>query len=115
MISKKKINTVIRLAQKAEKRRKKNKDHYNYKVFYGKLDSYLNSLSFAEVKSIQSIMYLGRDQDFNSNLTPKQIYANQLNYFNNLGWNKKEIEIDQMIFKTPLAEYLIDGKKILKL
>lgn len=115
MILKKKINKVIKLAQKKEKRRKKN-PKAPYRALYSALDSYLNSLSFEEVKSLQAIMYLGRDKDYDNNLSPKQIYNSQINYFNkSIGWNTKEIEINQMVEKMPFADYLIEGKKILEI
>jgi hypothetical protein len=80
------------------------------------LETYLNNLSFDEVKSLQAIMYLGRDKDYDSGLSPQKIYDSQFEYFDKtLGWNKKDLEVNQMIEKMPLADYLLEGKRILAL
>ena len=114
MISVVKIDDVIKLAQARE-------NDYNIDSMQSNdldlaLESYVKNLSFDEVKSLQSIMYLGRDGDYDHKLTPEQIYKANFEYFDKeVGWNTKPIEINQMVGKGPLAEYLINGKKILGL
>ena len=81
------------------------------------LDSYFNSLDFATIKTLQCIMYLGRDEDHDSNDIPEVIYEKQQKYFDDsIGWNTKEIEINQMTEKSPvLYDYFKNGFKILKI
>ncbi|MEK5149031.1 hypothetical protein MKX53_18790 [Psychrobacillus sp. FSL K6-4615] len=78
-----------------------------------KLEDYLSKLSFDDVKMLQTVMYLGRDKDYDSKLTPNEIYDDYLRYIGGNGWNTKEIEIGQMTEKLPLGEYLTNGLKIL--
>lgn len=54
-------------------------------------------------------MYLGRDKDYNP------IYKKEREYFDNLGWNDKWAEVNQILSKVPLNEYLKNGLKILKI
>lgn len=83
-------------------------------AFAIELDDYLQSLDFDEVKMLQTIMYLGRDKDYDKSLPPHLIYENEFNYFEKNGWVNKEVEINQMTEKIPLADYLKSGLDILK-
>lgn len=78
------------------------------------LDDYLQSLDFDEVKMLQTVMYLGRDQDYDKSLPPHLIYENEFDYFEKDGWVSKEVEINQMTEKMALADYLKSGLDILK-
>lgn len=79
------------------------------------LDDYFNSLDFEIIKILQCIMYLGRDEDYDSSDIPQAIYEKQRQYFDDtIGWNTKEIEINQITEKSPvLYNYFINGFKIL--
>jgi hypothetical protein len=79
------------------------------------LTSYLNSLDFECVKDIQTIMYLGRDEDFEESDSYQKRFEEARKYFDEAGWNKKNIEVHQMTEKLPLAEYLANGMKILNI
>lgn len=79
------------------------------------LDSYFNSLDFEVVKMIQSIMYLGRDRDYDKSDLPSEIYRKNREYMDQLGWATKEIEINQMVEKLPLDTYLQNGFRILEI
>ncbi|PEJ54303.1 hypothetical protein CN676_08705 [Bacillus wiedmannii] len=79
------------------------------------LESYLKGLDFDTVKIIQTIMYLGRDKDYNKEDTPEEIYRKERGYFDSQGWNTQDIEINQMVEKAPLDQYLEDGLEILKI
>lgn len=115
MIAVNKIDDVIKLAREREDLYEREAKVYHNNLD-DKLEEYLNNLSFDEVKSLQAIMYLGRDRDYDANLAPQQIYNSQFDYFDKtLGWNTKELEINQMVGKMPIAKYLIEAKKILKL
>ncbi|MFB4471812.1 hypothetical protein ACDI16_02440 [Oceanobacillus caeni] len=89
-----------------------NKDHENELELY----NFLCALDFETVKVLQTLMYLGRDKDYNGNLTSKNIYLEERRYFDNqIGWKTKEIEINQMVEKLPLDEYLEEALKILRI
>lgn len=77
------------------------------------LDDYLNSLDFEDVKMIQTIMYLGRDKGYTTNNSSEETYRKNREYMDNVGWNDKGIEVEQIIQKLPLDEYLEEGFKIL--
>lgn len=77
------------------------------------LVAYLNELDYEVVKTIQVIMYLGRDEDYDGYDIPEEIYRKQRKYFDSLGWNNKVIEINQIAEKMPLDIYLTNGFKIL--
>lgn len=115
MILVSKINDVIQLADKRRKFYEANPDS-NYNSLDTDIENYLKSLTFDEIKSLQSIMYLGRDKDYDRSQSPQEIYNAQYDYFDKaLGWNTKELEINQMVEKLPLDQYLADAKIILGL
>lgn len=79
------------------------------------LFDFLNSLDYEVVKSLQVIMYIGRDsscieEDGTYN------YEKSRKVFDKQGWNEdKSIEVNQMVEKVHLAEYLKDGLKKLNI
>jgi hypothetical protein len=77
------------------------------------LNDYMVKLSFDDVKMLQTVMYLGRDRDYDKSQTPIEIFNDYLNYLGKNGWNTKEIEINQMTEKAPLADYIRSGLEIL--
>lgn len=79
------------------------------------LRTYCETLDFETIKVLQTIMYLGRDRDYDYNDTPEEIYKKQREYFDLQGWNTQEIETNQMIGKKPLPQYLREGFEILKI
>jgi|SRR5699024_519354 len=78
------------------------------------LDNYLQSLNYDDVKMLQTVMYLGRDQDYDKSLPPHLIYKKEFDHFDKSGWVSKEVEINQMTEKVPLADYLKSGLAILE-
>jgi len=109
MISVNKIDDVIKIAHERQA-------YYNTNIrvsnnLHLALQTYLRNLSFDEVKSLTSIMYLGKDKDYYRKLTPIQIYKSNFEYFDKtLTWFTKDLEIKQMVEKLQLAKYLTDGK-----
>lgn len=79
------------------------------------LKNYLDELDFDTIKTIQSIMYLGRDRDYDKQDEPEEIFRKEREYFDSQGWKTKSIEINQMVEKAPLDQYLEDGLKILQI
>lgn len=77
------------------------------------LSDYLFSLSFDDVKMIQTVMYLGRDREYDLSSTPLEIYNEFNEYLDRHGWESKEIEANQILEKGPLADYLKSGLEIL--
>lgn len=79
------------------------------------LFDYISSLDYEEIKTIQTIMYIGRDGScaeedgtFDYFKTRKRMDVK--------GWNEdKDIEAMQMVEKIPLADYLRKGCEKLNL
>ena len=114
MISVNKIDAVIKLAQIKEVTYNEN-TYASYSSLNSKLETNLKKLSFDDVRSLRIIMYLGKDEDHSRDLKPIKIYENLKYFGETLDRKTKEFEIDQILEKLPLANYLINGKKILKL
>ncbi|MDA2546910.1 hypothetical protein ACQVWG_05770 [Bacillus cereus] len=79
------------------------------------LDNYMDELDFETIKTLQVIMYLGRDRDYNKQDTPEEIYRKEREYFDSQGWNTKSIETDQMTSKVPFGQFLEEGLEILQI
>lgn len=76
---------------------------------------YLDSLDMEIIKFIQTVMYIGRDYSGKEEKTPRMIYNEQKEELDFVGWNTKSIEINQMMGKAPLANYLREGLSKLEL
>lgn len=86
----------------------------DYDVTYvNQLTEILMNLELDEVMALQTIMYLGRDKDYNSNLTSDEIFLDYKKYIESLGIKTKELEVRQMVEKMPLGKYITDGYAIL--
>ena len=81
-----------------------------YQVATKELLLYLNSLDFDTIKELQILMYMGRDEA-NNKLDGITIFNQYYEEFEKR-WNTKEIEINQIMEKMPLAGYLKNGKQI---
>lgn len=75
------------------------------------LRAYVKTLDYEMVKIIQIIMYIGRDGSILTN--PVEIYIIARREFELNGWNRRDIEENQMLNKLPLHDYLENGCKIL--
>ena len=73
----------------------------------------LEDLEIEQILALQTIMYLGRDKEYDPNLSPAEIFQSNYDSLVSLGVNKKSIEINQMIEKVPLGDYLREGYHIL--
>ena len=86
----------------------------DYDVTYvNQLTEILMNLELDEVMALQTIMYLGRDKDYKSNLTSDEIFLDYKKYIESLGIKTKELEVRQMVEKMPLGKYITDGYAIL--
>lgn len=86
----------------------------DYDVTYdNQLTEILMNLELDEVMALQTIMYLGRDKDYNSNLTSDEIFLDYKKYIESLGIKTKELEVRQMVEKMPLGKYITNGYAIL--
>lgn len=86
----------------------------DYDVTYdNQLTELLMNLGLDEVMALQTIMYLGRNKDYNSELTPDEIFLDYKKYMEALGIKTKELEVRQMVEKMPLGEYITEGYAIL--
>ena len=82
-------------------------------TYDNQLTEILMNLELDEVMALQTIMYLGRDKDYNSNLTSDEIFLDYKKYIESLGIKTKELEVRQMVEKMPLGKYITDGYAIL--
>lgn len=78
-----------------------------------KLIKYLNELDFETIKMIQTVMYLGRDNEYSDLSNGEQRYLKLREDFDKKGWKTKDIEISQIKQKVPLDKYLKKGLSIL--
>ncbi|MPQ42859.1 DUF3775 domain-containing protein [Clostridium tarantellae] len=77
------------------------------------LQELLESLDFESISNVCSIMYLGRDRDYNKLDSPEEILRKQKKYIDKtMGYNK-DIMIDMITEKVPLDKYLRSGFDIL--
>ncbi|MGV4321239.1 hypothetical protein [Bacillus mojavensis] len=106
------FNKVIELAEKKRKLVDKGQSYSNEDI---ELNNFLDRLTFEDIKVLQTVMYLGRDRDYDENMSSAEIYREQRGYFDNEGWQGKDIEAGQMSEKTPLDRYLINGLEILNI
>ncbi len=85
-----------------------------YSTARKRLTDYLESLSYDQVRIIQTVMYVGRDTSYEmTDINPKDLYEEK---FNSLTWHEnKSIEISQIVQKESLDEYLIKGIEILRI
>jgi len=77
------------------------------------LDEFLDTLKYEDIQLLQTIMYLGRDNEHQEGETPEEIYQQK---FDSLLWNEnKHIEVNQMTGKQQLGDYLTNGAKLLNI
>ncbi len=73
------------------------------------LFDYISALDYEEIKTIQTIMYIGRDGSC-AEEDGTYDYFKTRKYMDMKGWNEdKDIEVMQIVQKVPLADYLRDG------
>ncbi|MCS0674626.1 DUF3775 domain-containing protein [Cytobacillus firmus] len=77
------------------------------------LDDYVSTLGYDDIMMLQTVMYLGRDRDYDRSQSSEEIYQEYLNYLKENGTNDKDIEANQMTEKGPLGDYLKSGLEIL--
>lgn len=81
------------------------------------LIDYFENLTDNEIMLVQTIMYIGRDET-EDGLRGESIDSLINSYFKELGFEldkpiKRDVEINQIIQKMPLDEYLIRGLKLI--
>lgn len=76
---------------------------------------YLLSLPYESLTDLITLMYMGRDADADMTLPPAQRFADYWSYMENIGCFSGGCEViaSQMMDKTPLAQYLQNGRRIL--
>lgn len=78
------------------------------------LFNYLDSLDYETLKVIQTIMYLGKNNDYNRDLLGEDIYIDYRQYMDEIiGWNTKEEAVLKIDEKSQLADYLENGLSII--
>lgn len=76
------------------------------------LYKYLMSLDFEVIQALQTIMYVGRD--FGEEEQVDNYYKLKRAELDARGWKTKSIEINQMVQKRPLGDYLMRGWAMVK-
>lgn len=78
------------------------------------IGGFLRTFSYEQIQTLQTIMYLGRDNDVEiSDKSAEAIFDEKLR---RLIWtNDIEIEIGTIVSKRPLATYLKEGMRLLGL
>lgn len=78
------------------------------------IGGYLRTFNYEQIQTLQTIMYLGRDKDVElCDKSPEAIFDEKKR---RLIWtNDIEIEIGTIVSKRPLATYLKEGMRLLKL
>ncbi|MGL4737102.1 MAG: hypothetical protein ACRCW2_06550 [Cellulosilyticaceae bacterium] len=77
------------------------------------LKAYLNAQNMAFIKLIQVVIHIGKTTELQVE-TPQALYEQTMENFDCLkGWRPQEIEVQNMIFKTPLDHYFAKGLHIL--
>ncbi len=115
------VETAKKIAEIANKRSENMREGfftYNDMVdfdepYSDQITKILMDLSLDEVMSLQTIMYLGRDKDHNSKLSPDEIFLDYKKYIESLGVNTKKLEVEQMVGKSYLGKYIREGYEIL--
>ena len=115
------VETAKKIAEIANKRSENMREGfftYNDMVDFDEpyseqITKILMDLSLDEVMSLQTIMYLGRDKDHNSKLSPDEIFLDYKKYIESLGVNTKKLEVEQMVGKNYLGQYIREGYEIL--
>jgi len=74
---------------------------------------FLKTFNYEQIQTLETIMYVGRDNDNEIfDRDPEVIFNEKMKQ---LAWtNIIEIEIDTILSKRPLANYLKEGMRILK-
>ena len=111
------VETAKKIAEIANKRSENMREGfftYNDMVDFDEpyseqITKILMDLSLDEVMSLQTIMYLGRDKDHNSKLSPDEIFLDYKKYIESLGVNTKKLEVEQMVGKNYLGQYIREG------
>lgn len=96
------------------KRREQKYSDTDLSDYYGqKIIDILMKLDFDEVMDLQTVMYLGRDKDYNPDLPQEQIFLEYKKNLESLGKSSKELEVEQMVSKMTLGKYITEGYEIL--
>lgn len=76
------------------------------------LEDYMMSLDFEDIQWLQTLMYLGRDREYDESDSYEERFAKIYQDLNRSGWEDKRIEVRQMTEKGPLDIYLMNGSQI---
>ncbi|MCC9626365.1 DUF3775 domain-containing protein [Thalassospira sp. MA62] len=105
------IEKLIGLSHQWEENYQLNK-YAEVKNLRGQLESILNDLTLDEIMMIQTIMYMGRDQDYDDTKSSLENYEIKLKELTPA--KRKDIEIYQIVSKMPLRVYLANGISIIR-
>lgn len=106
------VNTARQIVTIANARKNNANNSNIHASLSNNLTQILMSLSLDKVIALQTIMYLGRDQD-PIGITPDEIFINKQKTILFVGINDQDIEVGQIVEKIHLGDYLTTGYKIL--
>jgi|LGVF01.2.fsa_nt_gb hypothetical protein len=123
MVSIEVLNTIIQYARERARLNKESEGAFDnaseiedespeYKKINNKLLEFLFSLSDDDIKSVMTIMYVGRDNDHEEGQNPTDNFNEK---YNQISWSDKSNDVIQIASKQPLAEYLNSGMTILQM
>ncbi|GKV65906.1 MULTISPECIES: DUF3775 domain-containing protein [unclassified Sporosarcina] len=75
-----------------------------------KMYEYLMRLSFEDVKFVQTVMYMGRDETLEDGGDAVSLY-NEV--YSSLSWTAQDVEAEMIVEKMPLDEYLSRGLELM--
>lgn len=73
------------------------------------LQEWLNKQPFETVKVLQTLLYIGRDEDLRNGTTAQGVYTNQRTLLDKNGWNTLDVEVRQITGKTDAVQQIIRG------
>lgn len=113
------LNDTFKNVYKLARMRAENKDDI---LDESKLQEYMMSLDCNTIKILGTIMYLGRDKEYNKNDRYEKRYEKARIYYARLNFYRMDIDeelkdkhaiIEQLLEKRFLDKYLLEGFKIL--
>ncbi len=77
--------------------------------------TYLEKLDHEKIKMIQTLMYLGKDKNFDNTDSPEIRYKKEREYMDEIGWKDKELDIKAIEDKEALDLFLKSAFEILNI
>lgn len=73
------------------------------------LQEWLNKQPFETIKVLQTLLYIGRDEDLRKGTTAQDVYTNQRTLLDKNGWSTLDVEVRQITGKADAVQQIIRG------